>query len=238
MANEQREFLDPTGVALLWAKIKALPNNNTTYTLSQDTTDGHKFTLVGSDGYSATITIPDNNTEYSEVGTTGNAGLMTASDKVKLNGIETEANKTIVDSALSTSSTNPVQNNVINTAIGKKANTASPTFTGTPKAPTAAAGTNTTQIATTAFVTTAIANAIAGVSQIRFEIVATLPASGDASTIYLISNSGSGTNAYDEYIYVNNSWEKIGTTDVDLTNYMQFSDMIPITSAEIDAICV
>jgi hypothetical protein len=32
---------------------------------------------------------------------------------------------------------------------------ASPTFTGTPAAPTAAAGTNTTQIATTAFVTAA-----------------------------------------------------------------------------------
>ena len=37
-----------------------------------------------------------------------------------------------------------------------KANLASPTFTGTPKAPTAAANTNTTQIATTAFVQTAI----------------------------------------------------------------------------------
>lgn len=37
---------------------------------------------------------------------------------------------------------------------------ASPTFTGTPKAPTAAAGTNTTQIATTAFVKTAVDNAI------------------------------------------------------------------------------
>lgn len=35
----------------------------------------------------------------------------------------------------------------------------SPTFSGTPKAPTAAAGTNTTQIATTAFVKTAIDNA-------------------------------------------------------------------------------
>lgn len=34
----------------------------------------------------------------------------------------------------------------------------SPTFTGTPKAPTAVAGTNTTQIATTSFVTTAIDN--------------------------------------------------------------------------------
>ena len=50
----------------------------------------------------------------------------------------------------------------LNKAIGKlekgKAALASPTFTGTPKAPTAAAGTNTTQISTTAFVTTAVDN--------------------------------------------------------------------------------
>ena len=37
---------------------------------------------------------------------------------------------------------------------------ASPTFTGTPAAPTAAAGTNTTQIATTAFVSTAVSNLV------------------------------------------------------------------------------
>lgn len=40
--------------------------------------------------------------------------------------------------------------------LANKANTASPTFTGTPAAPTAAAGTSTTQIASTAFVQTAI----------------------------------------------------------------------------------
>ena len=40
-----------------------------------------------------------------------------------------------------------------------KANLASPTFTGTPKAPTASSGTNNTQIATTAFVNTAITDA-------------------------------------------------------------------------------
>jgi hypothetical protein len=48
----------------------------------------------------------------------------------------------------------------IETAIGTKADTASPTFTGTPAAPTASAGTNTTQIATTAFVTDAISTAV------------------------------------------------------------------------------
>ena len=49
----------------------------------------------------------------------------------------------------------------IQTQLNAKAPLASPTLTGTPKAPTATAGTNTTQIATTAFVTTAVANGIA-----------------------------------------------------------------------------
>ena len=42
--------------------------------------------------------------------------------------------------------------------IDSKAPLASPALTGTPTAPTAAAGTNSTQLATTAFVTTAVAN--------------------------------------------------------------------------------
>jgi len=46
--------------------------------------------------------------------------------------------------------------NAISGAIGSKADTSSPTFTGTPSAPTATAGANTTQLATTAFVKTAI----------------------------------------------------------------------------------
>jgi hypothetical protein len=44
----------------------------------------------------------------------------------------------------------------IETAIGTKADLASPTFTGTPTAPTAAAGTSSTQIATTAMVQAAL----------------------------------------------------------------------------------
>lgn len=47
-------------------------------------------------------------------------GLMTASDKNKLDGIDVGANKTTVDTALSTTSTNPVQNKVINSALGNK----------------------------------------------------------------------------------------------------------------------
>jgi hypothetical protein len=49
-----------------------------------------------------------------------------------------------------------VEYTAIATAIASKADTNSPTFTGTPLAPTANSGTNTTQLATTAFVTTAV----------------------------------------------------------------------------------
>jgi hypothetical protein len=47
------------------------------------------------------------------------------------------------------------------TALDLKAPLASPALTGTPTAPTAAAGTNTTQVATTAFVGTAVSNLVA-----------------------------------------------------------------------------
>jgi len=48
--------------------------------------------------------------------------------------------------------------NNIATAVATKADIANPTFTGVPAAPTAASGTNTTQLATTAFVTDAVAS--------------------------------------------------------------------------------
>ena len=47
----------------------------------------------------------------------------TTAEKNKLSGIAEGANKTVVDSTLSTTSTNPVQNKVINTALSGKANT-------------------------------------------------------------------------------------------------------------------
>ena len=61
---------------------------------------------------------------------TSTAGLMSASDKTKLNGIATGANKTTVDSTLSSTSTNPVQNKVINTELGKKLSISGGTMTG------------------------------------------------------------------------------------------------------------
>lgn len=66
-----------------------------------------------------------------------------------------------------------------------------------------------------------------GIVGISFEVVASLPASGNAGTIYLVSNSGTGQNIYDEYVWLtaSNRWEKIGTTDVDLSGYAQTADL-------------
>lgn len=64
------------------------------------------------------------------VASTSTAGLMSASDKTKLNGIATGANKTTVDSSLSSSSTNPVQNKVIDSALNGKLSTSGGTMTG------------------------------------------------------------------------------------------------------------
>lgn len=51
------------------------------------------------------------------------SGFLSKSDKSKLDGVETGANKTIVDTALSSTSSNPVQNKVVYSALSGKANT-------------------------------------------------------------------------------------------------------------------
>ena len=71
-----------------------------------------------------------------------------------------------------------------------------------------------------------VTNAIGGITSVSFVIVQTLPATGAAGAIYLVPNSGSSPNIYDEYIYVANAWEKIGTTEIDLSGYVQTSRKI------------
>lgn len=83
-------------------------------------------------------------------------------------------------------------------------------------------------------------NAIGGITGVAFEVVQSLPASGNAGTIYLVPNSGTNPNIYDEYIWISSgssgSWEKIGSTDVDLTDYLKKTDVGSISNTTIDAI--
>ena len=82
-----------------------------------------------------------------------------------------------------------------------------------------------------------ISSAISAIESLSFEIVQTLPSSDiSTTTIYLVLKSSSETgNIYDEYIYISNNWELIGSTVVDLSGYVLESDLVAITNAEIDA---
>jgi len=82
-----------------------------------------------------------------------------------------------------------VEFNALQTAVNSKANSISPALTGTPTAPTAITGTNTSQIATTEFVTTAITNGgvPSGLIAIWSGSIATIPSG------WLLCNGTSGT---------------------------------------------
>lgn len=60
-----------------------------------------------------TVTAALNTKAGTAVATTSANGLMSSADKVKLDGVEDGATKTIVDDAMSDTSTNPVQNKVV-----------------------------------------------------------------------------------------------------------------------------
>ena len=81
---------------------------------------GNKFTITKGDGTTSTFKTAGGGTV--EVVSAENDGLMIAADKVKLDGIEHEANKTIVDNFLSSESENPVQNKIIQEALDNKSN--------------------------------------------------------------------------------------------------------------------
>lgn len=56
--------------------------------------------------------------------------------------------------------------------------------------------------------------------KITFKIVDSLPTTGESNIIYLIPSSNSQTqNIKDEYIWLSNKWEKIGSTSIDLSQY-------------------
>ena len=79
--------------------------------------------------------------------------------------------------------------------------------------------------------------AIAGISGFHAEIVSVLPASGQSNILYLVAKSTAASgDGYDEYLYINGGWERVGSTDIDLSGYVQAADMHAITNTEISDI--
>lgn len=79
---------------------------------------------------------------------------------------------------------------------------------------------NDSDFQTEAQVTSLINGAISAQTHWRFEKVNSLPQTGVENTIYLVPNSESGNNVYDEYIWIasDNKFEVIGSTAIALDN--------------------
>lgn len=61
---------------------------------------------------------------------------------------------------------------------------------------------------------------IGAIQQFHYEVYATLPQTGASNVLYLIGPIGTGADKYEEYVYANNNWTKIGDTSIDLSGYV------------------
>lgn len=193
-------------------------------------------------------------------GTTNYNGL---TNKPQINGVELKNNKTLtelgivipeVDSALSGSSENPVQNRIIKGALDGKQNLL--TFDAAPTAgsnnPVRSSGIKTaldlkqdvltidstiSDSSTNPVQNKAIAlklsdyytkdqidAIVAALDTLKLEPVAELPTQDiSTTTIYLLETATPGT--YEQYLYLNDTWVLLGSTDVDLSNYYNKSQV-------------
>ena len=79
-------------------------------------------------------------------------------------------------------------------------------------------------------VTQEIAQAVSGITSFDAQVVESLPQSGEKGVLYLVVNSGNDRNVYDEFLWVNNKFEKLGTRDIDLSAYAKKSELPTKTS--------
>lgn len=117
----------------------------------------------------------------------------------------------IIDDAMSDSSTNPVQNRVIknyvDTAVG-------------------------------AVIGLKFDADTTGLGYASLADLQTKHPTGENGTIYLVRNSGASANTKDEYFWNSAGstpgYERFGSTDVDLSGYVQTTDLVEVTTSDID----
>ena len=82
-----------------------------------------------------------------------------------------------------------------------------------------------------------VMKAIADISVFDVRVYTVLPDVGRTNVLYLVAKSTAESgDGYDEYLYINGAWERVGSTDIDLSGYVQASEMHAITNSEITAI--
>src|SRR5690554_2666277 len=80
-----------------------------------------------------------------------------------------------------------------------------------------------------------LGNLLAQVDKELFEVVSPLPATGVANKIYLVSSGEPQfQNVLDEFIWVDNAWEKIGSLGVSLSNYFNKTEINSLLNDKVD----
>lgn len=219
MADKNSKYLDNNGVLYFWQKIKELVTKNKVTKTSELTNDSGYITSADVPaGVEASNTVPAMDGEAS-VGT-----------EVKFARGD-HRHPTDTSRASATDLTNHTGNKTIHVTSEDKTN-----WNGKANKATTLAGYGITDAMTSEQITNAINDAIGSVTGISFEVVDSLPATGEAGKIYLVSHAHGAKDQYDEYIYYNGTWEKIGSTDIDLSNYWNMDNLVAITNSEIDNI--
>lgn len=224
------KFLDYTGLSHLVAEIKAryvqkvtgkdLSSNDFTNTLKQKLDgieSGAQVNEVSAADLAAHTEATGNVHSIPTASTSAN-GLMSSSDKTKLNSIEAGAETNVIEIVKR-------NNSVLSVGGDRSVDITVPTKHSDL--------TNDLEYQTK----TQILTLIADNGRLKKQIVESLPAVGDAddNTMYLVaSESGNG---YAEWMVISGVWEKLGDTGaIDLTDYVKFSDIATITNAEITAL--
>ena len=156
---------------------------------------GKQASFLRGDG---TWVVPENTT-YADA-TTSTHGLMSVNDKKKLDAIASGAQVNKIETVkVNGTALTPDSSKAVNVDLSAYAKSAD--------------------------VAKEIASAVSGVTQIDYSVVETLPSTGKKGIIYLVANSDSGNNIYDEYIYINSKFEKLGSREMDLSSYAKKTDI-------------
>lgn len=213
------------GKAIAWKKDSVISRNFTEYDL---------------DAIQENILELDNN----KVDKVEGQGLISDTEKEKLEGIEAGANKYVHPSTHSasmiteTSSKQFVSdvekkewNNKVDKAKGK--DLSSNDFTNAEKQKLAGISAGANKVTKVSQLTndknfkteTEIQALINNSTKLKKEVVTSLPSTGKEDIIYLLKNKGDANNYYTEYLWINKSWEIIGDTKVDLSEYLKTRDL-------------
>ena len=166
----------------------------------------------------ANITITEDNVISSTGGGGGTGDYQDLINKPKINNVILTGNKTTAQLGLPTKTSDLTNDSgFITSAVNDLINYYKKTET---------------------YTKTEVNNLLASLSSLNLEVVAVLPDHDiSTTTIYLVPKDVPGTDdVYDEYVYISNSWEKIGSTAADLSNYYTKTQADALLSGKVDKV--